>query len=91
MLHQDLLREIDLGDTYVNIATSGETPRATLPLTVPDDASALTLALSVTGTLDPTELRIARIRNMMEPGELLVSAAVVPELRDRDDVTVGES
>ena len=90
VVHQDLVRDVDLGDTYVNIATSGETRRAKLPLIVPDDASALLLAPSVTGTPDPEALRVARIPDTMEPGALLVSEAVVPELRDRDDATVGE-
>jgi len=90
IVHQDLVNDVDLGDTYVNVATSGETRRAKLPLIVPDDASALQLAPSVTGTPDPAQLRIARIQNTMEPGELLVSEAVVPELRERSDVTVGE-
>ena len=90
MIHQDLLREIDLGDTYLNVATSGETRRAKLLLTVPDDAGTLAPVPSVTGTPDPKQLRIARIRNTMKPGELLVSGAIVPELRDRGDVTVGD-
>jgi len=90
IVHQDLVSDVDLGDTYINVATSGETRRAKFPSIVPDDASALQLALSVTGTPDPAQLRIARIRNTIEPGELLVSGAVVPELRERDDVSVGE-
>ncbi|MFC6864237.1 DUF362 domain-containing protein [Halomicroarcula sp. GCM10025817] len=90
VVHQDLVRELDLGDTYVNIATSGETKRAKIPLVVPDDQSALLLAPSITGTPDPDELRVARIPNTMEPGHLLVSEAVVPELEAREDVTVGE-
>jgi len=90
VVHEDLVADLDLGDTYVNIATSGETARANIPLIVPDDASALLLAPSVTGTPDPSELRIARIPNTMEPGTLLVSEPVVPELEAREDVTVGE-
>ena len=90
VVHKDLVRELDLGDTYVNIATSGETKRAKIPLVVPDDQSALLLAPSITGTPDPEALRVARIPNTMEPGHLLVSEAVVPELEAREDVTVGE-
>nr|WP_276412772.1 DUF362 domain-containing protein [Halomicroarcula sp. XH51] len=90
VVHQDLVRELDLGDTYVNIATSGETKRAKIPLVVPDDESALLLSPSITGTPDPEALRVARIPNTMEPGHLLVSEAVVPELEAHEDVTVGE-
>ncbi|MFB6073718.1 MAG: DUF362 domain-containing protein [Haloarculaceae archaeon] len=89
LAHRDLVADIDLADTYRNIATSGETRRAKLPLVVPDDESALTLAPSVTGRPDPAELRVARIRNTMEPGELLVSEALIPELEACEDATVG--
>ncbi|QLG63981.1 DUF362 domain-containing protein [Halorarum salinum] len=90
VVHADLVADLDLGDTYVNVATSGETDRARIPLVVPDDASALLLAPSVTGTPDPGELRIARIPNTMEPGRLLVSEPLVPELEVREGVTLGE-
>ena len=90
LVHGDLVRDLDLGDTYVNIATSGETRRAKIPLIVPDDESALLLAPSITGTPDPRELRVARIPNTMEPGRLLVSEPVAAELKDEASVTVGE-
>ncbi|WP_228546362.1 DUF362 domain-containing protein [Halegenticoccus tardaugens] len=90
LVHRDLIADVDLGDTYVNIATSGETRRAKIPLIVPDDVSALLLAPSITGTPNPEELRIARIPNTMEPGTLLVSEPIIPELRARENVTVGE-
>ncbi|MDS0222453.1 DUF362 domain-containing protein [Haloarcula sp. S1AR25-5A] len=90
MVHEDLVRDLDLGDTYVNIATSGETKRTKIPLIVPDDESALLLAPSITGTPDPEELRIARIPNTMEPGQLFVSEPVANDLKDHESVTVGE-
>ncbi len=90
MVHRDLAADADLADTYLNIATSGELRRAKLPLIAPDDETAVLLAPSTTGTPDPGELRIARIPNTMEPGELVVSEPVARELEDRGDVTVGE-
>jgi hypothetical protein len=90
MVHRDLVADLDLADTYVNIVTSGEPRRAKVPLVVPDDASAFLLAPSVTGTPDPAALRVARIRNTMEPGELVVSEAVVSDLEAAENVTVGD-
>ncbi|WP_407067008.1 nickel pincer cofactor-dependent isomerase, group 22 [Haloarcula brevis] len=90
IVHEDLVRELNLGDTYVNIATSGETKRAKIPLIVPDDESALLLAPSITGTPDPGKLRIVRIPNTMEPGQLFVSEPVANDLEDNESVTVGE-
>ncbi|MFB6140787.1 MAG: DUF362 domain-containing protein [Halosimplex sp.] len=88
-VHRDLVAAVDFADTYVNIATSGEPRRAKLPFVVPDDATALLLACSTTGVADPAELRVARIRNTLEPDSLVVSAPVAAELRERPDVTVG--
>lgn len=88
-VHRDVVADLELPDMYVNIATSGETSRARIPFTVPDDLTALILACSTTGVADPSELRIARIENTMEPDELLVSEPVARALEDREDVSVG--
>jgi hypothetical protein len=89
-VHRDVVEELALSDMYVNVVTSGETSRARIPFTVPDDLSALILACSTTGVAEPADLRVARIENTMEPDELLVSEPVARELADREDVTVGE-
>lgn len=89
-VHRDVVEDLELSDMYVNIATSGEPSRARIPFTVPDDLTALILACSTTGVADPSELRVARIENTMEPDELLVSEPVVRELEGREDVSVGE-
>ncbi|SFR89743.1 hypothetical protein SAMN05216559_0681 [Halomicrobium zhouii] len=88
--HVDVLEAIDLGDTYVNIATSGEPSRARLPYTVPADATALLVACSMTGVRDPADLRVARIENTLEPDDLLVSEPVADELADHSEVAVSD-
>ncbi|WP_122091275.1 lactate racemase domain-containing protein [Halalkalicoccus subterraneus] len=88
-VHRDMVADLELSDMYVNIVTSGETSRARIPFVVPDDLTALILACSTTGVADPTELRVARIENTMEPDDLLVSEAVARELEGRADVAVG--
>ena len=88
-VHRDVVDDLDLADTYVNIATSGEPERAKLPFVVPDDATALSLAYSTTGVVDPEALRFARIENTMAPDRLVVSEPVARELAERDGVTVG--
>lgn len=89
--HADVLEAIDLGDTYVNVATSGEPARARIPYAVPADATALLVACSMTGVRDPADLRVARIENTLEPDDLLVSEPVAEELGDHAEVTVGDS
>jgi len=88
-VHRDLATEVDFGDTYVNVVTSGEPRRAKLPVVVPDDATALVLACATTGVADAGELRVARIPSTMDPDALVVSEPVAAELRERDDTTVG--
>ncbi|KYH26314.1 hypothetical protein HAPAU_14110 [Halalkalicoccus paucihalophilus] len=89
-VHRSVVDELNLEDMYVNIVTSGETTRARIPLLVPDDLTALVLACSTTGVAGPSELRVARIENTMEPDDLLVSEPVARELEGREDVSVGE-
>ncbi|AGN01243.1 hypothetical protein L593_06480 [Salinarchaeum sp. Harcht-Bsk1] len=88
-VHRDLVADVDFGDTYVNIATSGEPVRAKLPFVVPSDATALTLANSTTGVQSIGDLRAAVIENTLEPDDLLVSAPVAEELAEHPDVEVG--
>lgn len=90
LVHRSVVEELALDDMYVNVVTSGETSRARIPFVVPDDLTALVLACSTTGIADPSELRVARIENTMEPDELLVSEPVARDLEGREDVSVGE-
>ncbi|MFB6219576.1 MAG: DUF362 domain-containing protein [Halobacteriaceae archaeon] len=89
-LHESVLSELDLTDTYVNCLTAGQPARGFLPVVVPDDETALRLAYSTTGVTDPDEFRAARIQNTLEPDDLLVSEPVAAELRGRENFTVGE-
>lgn len=90
-VHRKVVEAIDFGDTYVNIATSGEPRRAKLPFVVPADETVFKLAPSTTGVADPADLRVAIVANTLEPDDLLVSEPVAAELRDRPDVTVGDA
>ncbi len=89
-VHRDVLADLAVEEMYVNIVTSGEPRRAKVPFVVPDDATALLLAPSTTGVVDPGKLRFARICNTLEPDDLLVSEPVARELESRPEVTVGE-
>ncbi|WP_135305956.1 DUF362 domain-containing protein [Haloarcula amylovorans] len=90
LVHRDIASAVDFEDTYVNIVTSGETNRAKLPFVVPSDATAFILSASMTGVASAGDLRIARIKNTMEPEELWVSEPVAEDLTDRDDIQIHE-
>ncbi|MFC4360408.1 DUF362 domain-containing protein [Halobium salinum] len=89
-VHEDLVAQLNLSDTYVNAVTSGEPSRAFVPIVSPSDRTALLLAYSITGVRDPEDLRIGYIRSTLHPDELYVSEPVADELAQRDDVEVGE-
>lgn len=89
--HVGLVEDLDLGDVYTNLATSGETTRGRIPMVTPCDRATLVMAYSMMGVPDPADLRIGYIRNTLEPDELYVSAPVAEELDSRDDATVGDS
>lgn len=89
-VHEDVLADLDLTDTYLNVASSGEPARAKLPYAVPADSSALTLACSTTGVADPAEMDIARIDSTLDPWHLSVSEPLARRLADRDEWEVGE-
>ncbi len=88
-VHRNAVEALDFEDLYTNIVTSGEPSRARLPFVVPDDLTPLVLACSTTGVADPSDLRVARIENTMEPDSLLVSEPVARELKDREALSVG--
>ena len=88
--HRRVLERISLTDTYLNCITGAQPERGQLPVAVPSDATALQVAYSTTAAPDLGEMRIARIRNTLEPDDLLVSEPVARELEGRSDVSVGE-
>jgi len=88
--HRRVAEKIDTTTTYVNSITGGQPERGRLPVIAPSDYTALLLTYSTAGVSRPEDLRIARIRNTLEPDDLLVSEPVAEELRDREGVEVGE-
>ncbi|AUV80346.1 DUF362 domain-containing protein [Salinigranum rubrum] len=89
-VHADLVADLDLTETYVNVITSGEVSRARIPLIAERDDVALRVATSTTGVRDPAALRFVRVPNTLDLGRFVASAPVVEELADRDDVRVLE-
>jgi len=89
-IHERAADAVDLEATYLNAVTGGGPESARLPVVVPDDRVAFAFAYSTTGVRDPGDLRVAYVRNTLEPDGLLVSEPVAADLRGRPTVTVGE-
>lgn len=77
-----LASKIDFHATYVNVLTAGLVGlcKGGMPITLPTGHDAVATAIKVCGQADPANARVARIRNTLLLEELLVSAALLPEV-----------
>ena len=84
-----LFQKIDFQSTWLNAFTASHPAVGACPPHFADDRTAIEKLIMTCGKLDPSECSIARIRNTMKLGELLVSENLLAEIeRDaRIDVT----
>ena len=77
-----LVEQIDFEALYINCATAGMCgiQRSFIPMVAPDDRAAIITALRVCGQPDPLQARIVRIKNTLSLGEMDISARLVQEL-----------
>jgi hypothetical protein len=83
-----LFGKIDFPVTYKNVMTAGFPDRAKLPMVAETDRQALDIALRGAGCRDVAHARVIRIRDTLHLGELLVSAAVLEEVRHAANIEV---
>jgi Lactate racemase N-terminal domain len=85
-----LLEQVDLRTTYVNSLTSGTggLRRSRLPMVLEDDEAVVLAAMAMGGRRDPADLRIARVKDTLSTNELMVSAALLGEVRDHPEMEV---
>jgi hypothetical protein len=86
---QRLVDAIDPAATYTNAVTSTFVERAFIPITLPSDREAIETALASLSIADPSQTRVARIRNTLHLDEVWVSAPLLPEVMGREGVEVG--
>ncbi|NJN18349.1 MAG: DUF2088 domain-containing protein, partial [Oscillochloris sp.] len=77
-----LAAKIDFRATYINTLTAGLVGlcKGGLPITLPSAHDAVATAVKVCGQADPAAVRLVRIPNTLHLEELLVSAALLPEV-----------
>lgn len=83
-----LADKIDWDATMKNVITSTFVQRAMLPLTLPDDRSAVEAALESLGFVQPSDARVIHIKNTLHLTDLQASTAVLPELQQNPTVEV---
>jgi len=84
-----LVDAIDPAATYMNAITSTFVERAFIPITLPSDREAIETALASLPISDPSQARIARIRNTLHLDEVWVSPPLLSEVAGRPGMAIG--
>ncbi len=79
VIHDRLYQKIDFQKTYLNSRVSLNPAPSKLPMHLPSDREALSLALGHLGRPEPTEQRVVWIRNTLSLNRLAVSASLARE------------
>jgi hypothetical protein len=82
-----LVDKIDMKPTLINCITACAPNGAKVPATYDTDRETIETALSCIGLTAPENARVVRIRNTLVLGEIEVSAAYMPEVAKRGDLT----
>jgi hypothetical protein len=83
-----LVSKIDPTATYINGLTGLSPESARIPVTLDTDREAVEAALGTIGLVKPEEARIVRIQNTLLLEELEVSAALLPEVKQRGTLEI---
>lgn len=79
---QRLIDKMDKEATYMNGLTSTVVGPTHIPTTLKNDRLAIQAAIKTCNILDFSKVRMARIKNTLELGEIEVSEALLDEVRD---------
>ena len=83
-----LFNKFDREAVYMNSITSGLLCAAALPLSMPDDRSAIQTAVKTCETQTPHAVRMLRIPNTLHLEYCYASEAMLPELRERPGIEI---
>ena len=83
--------KIDWQATYENLYTSSFLYRGRTPVVVDTDQDALRYALRGSNVIDTSKARVIRIQDTLHLSELLVSPAVLDEIKDRPNIEILET
>ena len=85
MITMQLYRDIDVGATYANVATSMNLDGAAIPIIMNSDREAIALAIKTVVRTTPENCRVVRIKNTLSLGEIYVSQNMVEEIKNNPD------
>ncbi|HEX7513155.1 MAG TPA: lactate racemase domain-containing protein [Candidatus Methylomirabilis sp.] len=83
-----LANKINFQYTYTNALTGLSPMRSKMPIIFETDKDAIEGALKTIGMTEPTDAKVARIKNTLDLEYLYASDALLPEIRERVDLEV---
>jgi hypothetical protein len=83
-----LANKINFQYTYTNALTGLSPMRSKMPIIFETDREAIEGALKTIGMTEPTDAKVARIKNTLDLEYLYASDALLPEIRERVDLEV---
>lgn len=83
-----LLAKFNRDAVYKNSITSGLLRAAALPMSMPNDKTAIQACVKTCESKQADRIRLMRIRNTLRLGELFASEALLPELAERGDIEI---
>ena len=88
---QRLADKIDLKAVNTNCIAAMTPEKGRIPITLPTDREVVEAALQTIGTVEPSNARVAHIRNTLELDTMAVSDALLPEIADHPQFEVAGS
>jgi hypothetical protein len=85
VITMQLYRDMDVGATYANVATSMNLDGAAIPIIMNSDREAIALAIKTVVRTTPENCRVVRIKNTLSLGEIYVSKNMLDEVEKHPD------
>ena len=82
--------KLDTNQTYFNMITSTVLKVGKIPMVLEDDKLALQAALKTLTQIDKNHIRMVYIKNTLSLETIMVSEALLDQVRDRDDMEILE-
>ena len=82
------IAQVDRKKTAINCITGLHPTAAMLPIAFETDREVVEAALQTIGLIEPPDARVVQISDTLHLGEVLVSEAYLPEIRERADLEI---
>ena len=83
-----MYEKIDLGPTYINAVTGGAPEAGRIAMICDHDKQALVFAMTTIGDKDEKNVRLMWIANTLELEEVLISEAMLPDVKANKNLQV---